>query len=283
MSLDSLLRFGSVCAKAIVASLALATGLAGPISAQPTLDPREVHLAGLEQLTFGGENAEAYWAPDGKELILQSTHPPYACDQIFRLPIDSPGTMSLVSTGKGRTTCSYFTYPKGERILYASTHAAGDDCPPPPDRSKGYVWPILGTLEIWSALPDGSDLKRLTDNSAYDAEATVCPQDGAIVFTSTRDGDLELYRMDPDGGNVKRLTDTPGLRRRRLLLAGLQSARVARLAAQVRHRARRLSRAPRPGAGAAVKARPLGGRRRRHQRAAGDVLRRRLLRAVLFP
>ncbi len=196
--------------------LALFLGLAaGPASSQappaaPALDPREVHLADLSQLTFGGENAEGYWSPDGREIVLQSTHPPYGCDQIFRLSLSAPGELKLVSTGKGRTTCAYFTYPKGERILYASTHAAGDACPPPPDRSKGYVWPILKEFEIWCALPDGSDLKRLTENAAYDAEATVCPLDGSIVFTSSRDGDLDLYRMDADGGNVKRLTETPG-------------------------------------------------------------------------
>ncbi len=194
----------------VLTGAVLLLALPGALAAQPALDPRESHLADLVQLTFGGENAEGYWSPDGKELILQSTHPPYACDQIFRLAIAEPGKLDLVSTGKGRTTCAYFTYPEGERILYSSTHHAGEACPPSPDRSRGYVWPILAEFEIWSALPDGSDLKRLTDNAAYDAEATVCPVDGSIVFTSSRDGDLDLYRMAADGGNVKRLTDTPG-------------------------------------------------------------------------
>jgi Tol biopolymer transport system component len=195
---------------------ALALSLVLPVAARavapsgpPPLDPREVHLADLVQLTFEGENAEAYWAPGGRELTLQSTHPPYACDQIFRVPADGKGAMSLVSTGKGRTTCSYFT-KNGERILFSSTHAAGDVCPPPPDRSHGYVWSIDPNYEIYSAKPDGSDLKRLTDNHAYDAESTVCPVDGSVIFTSTRDGDLDLYRMDADGSNVRRLTSTPG-------------------------------------------------------------------------
>jgi len=109
--------------------------------AAPSLDPREIRLADLVQLTHGGENAEAYWSPDGRQLVMQSTRPPYACDQIFRLPADGSGAPSLVSTGKGRTTCSYFT-ADGQRILYASTHLAGDACPPPPDRSHGYVWSI---------------------------------------------------------------------------------------------------------------------------------------------
>jgi len=181
--------------------------------------PGEVHFGDIRQLTFGGENAEAYWSPDGSELIFQSTRGRLQCDQIFRLPVPSmksggegDGGLAepqLVSTGEGRTTCAYFT-ADGQRILYSSTHGASPECPPVPDRSKGYVWAIYDSFEIYSARPDGSDLKRLTDNDHYDAEATVCPQDGSVVFTSTRDGDLELYRMNEDGSDVQRLTHTPG-------------------------------------------------------------------------
>ncbi|HZF08263.1 MAG TPA: M20/M25/M40 family metallo-hydrolase [Thermoanaerobaculia bacterium] len=194
----------------------IALPFAAVLSALPLLPataatavPREAHLADVIQLTHGGQNAEAYWSPDGRQLIFQSTRPPYACDQIFRLPADGSGTPALISTGKGRTTCSYFT-PDGSRVLFSSTHAAGDACPPPPDRSQGYVWAVYPSYEIWTAKPDGSDLQRLTDNSAYDAETTVCPKDGSLIFTSDRDGDLELYRMDADGKNVKRLTHAPG-------------------------------------------------------------------------
>jgi Tol biopolymer transport system component/Zn-dependent M28 family amino/carboxypeptidase len=189
---------------------ALAVALFSPSAASAVgAEPREVHLADVVQLTHGGQNAEAYWSPDGRQLIFQSTRPPYACDQIFRLPADGTGAPALVSTGKGRTTCSYFT-PDGSRVLFSSTHAAGDACPPPADRSRGYTWAVYPSYEIWTAKPDGSDLKRLTNNSAYDAETTVCPLDGSLIFTSDRDGDLELYRMDADGGNVKRLTNAPG-------------------------------------------------------------------------
>ncbi|HBL27955.1 MAG TPA: peptidase M28, partial [Acidobacteria bacterium] len=175
----------------------------------PSIDPREVHFADLLQLSRGGENAEAYWSPDGRELSFQSTRPPFACDQIFRMPADGSGAPELVSTGKGRTTCAYFT-KEGDRLLYASTHLSGDACPPPPDRSQGYVWSVDPAYEIFSARPDGSDPVRLTDNRAYDAEATVCFKDGSVIFTSDRDGDLELYRMDADGRDVKRLTHEPG-------------------------------------------------------------------------
>jgi Tol biopolymer transport system component len=160
-------------------------------------------------LTHGGQNAEAYWSPDGRQLIFQSTRPPFECDQIFRMPADGSGEATLVSTGKGRTTCAYFT-PDGQRVLFSSTHAAGDACPPAADRSRGYVWAVYPTYDIWTARPDGSDLRRLTDNHAYDAETTVCARDGSLVFTSDRDGDLDLYRMDADGSHVRRLTSTPG-------------------------------------------------------------------------
>jgi Tol biopolymer transport system component len=172
-------------------------------------DERETHLADVRQMTFGGENAEAYWSPDSSELVFQRTHAPYDCDQIFRMPISDPAAMSLVSTGTGRTTCGYFT-ADGERIIFSSTHAASEACPATPDYSRGYVWPIYDTYQLYSANPDGSDLKALTDTPYYDAEATVCQKDGSIIFTSTRDGDLDLYRMDADGSNVKRLTDAPG-------------------------------------------------------------------------
>ena len=186
---------------------------AASIHGQDLVAEGETHLADIRQLTFGGENAEAYWSPDGTELIFQARggETGFACDQIFRITVDGSGEPQRVSTGTGRTTCAYFAYPAADRIVYASTHAkGGDECPPEPDRSQGYVWPLYPTYEIYSANPDGSDLVALTDNDSYDAEATVCSQDGSIIFTSDRDGDLELYRMDADGTHVQRLTHTPG-------------------------------------------------------------------------
>ncbi len=190
--------------------IALLAALASTADAGTLHDPREIHLADVRQLTFGGENAEAYWSPDGSELIYQAKVPPYSCDQIFRMDPRQPGEPQLVSTGKGRTTCAYFSYPKGARVIYSSTHQEDPLCPPTPDFSQGYVWPIYSSYELYDAAVDGSDLRRLTDNQAYDAEATMCPLDGSVIFTSTRDGDLELYRMKADGSEVVRLTDTPG-------------------------------------------------------------------------
>ena len=170
--------------------------------------PSERRLKNLRQLTFGGENAEAYWSFDETRLIFQSTRPPYTADQIFTMRADG-SDVRLVSTGKGRTTCAYFL-PGDARILYASTHAAGDAPPAPPDRSKGYVWALYPAYDIYTADPDGSNVKVLSRTGAYDAEATVSPAGDRIVFTSTRDGDIELYSMKVDGSDVKRLTDRPG-------------------------------------------------------------------------
>lgn len=184
-------------------------------------NPDERHLVDLRQLTVSGENAEAYWAPNGRELILQSrTTAEDTCDRIYRMPLGSvldvaPGAtatlpmMTPVSSGKGATTCSYFM-PGAQRVVYASTHLGGDACPPKPDHSQGYVWALYDSYDIFQADADGQNVTRLTDTPGYDAEATVCPVDGSIIFTSVRDGDIELYRMDADGKNVKRLTHTIG-------------------------------------------------------------------------
>ncbi|HEV8524063.1 MAG TPA: hypothetical protein VGQ71_06150 [Terriglobales bacterium] len=166
--------------------------------------PEEHHLRNLRQLTFGGENAEAYFSSDGRRLILQSTPDGHNCDQIYIMNLDGSGAR-LVSTGRGKTTCAYF-FPGGKRILYSSTHLAGPECPPPPDRSKGYVWSLEPAYDVFTADQDGSNLKPVTDNPRYDAEATISRDGKRIVFTSLRDGDLDIYTMDPDGRNVKRLT-----------------------------------------------------------------------------
>jgi Tol biopolymer transport system component len=171
-------------------------------------DSRERRLANLRQLTFGGQNAEAYFDWSGTRLIFQSTRPPFECDQIFTMRIDGSDAR-LASTGQGRTTCSFF-FPDGRRYIYSSTHLGGAGCPPPPDRSGGYVWPVYPSYEIFAAGLDGQPLMRLTTNDGYDAEGAVSPDGSRIVFTSLRDGDLDLYVMNADGSGVRRLTDRPG-------------------------------------------------------------------------
>jgi Tol biopolymer transport system component len=169
--------------------------------------PEEKHLKNLKQLSFGGENAEAYFSADGKQLIFQSTRDGRSCDQIYTMDVDGSDAR-LISTGDGNTTCSYF-FPNGRRVLYSSTHLGAKQCPPKPDRSQGYVWAIYSSFDIFTARPDGSDLKQLTKTAGYDAETTIS-RDGKLVFTSMRDGDLDIYTMDANGKNVRRLTTQLG-------------------------------------------------------------------------
>ncbi len=174
----------------------------------PLRDPREVHLRHVRQLTFGGQNAEAYFSYDNRRLIFQSTRPPYECDQIFVMNINGSG-VHLVSTGKGRTTCGFF-YPDGKHILYASTHEADSACPPRPDYSKGYVWGVYSTYRIYYATAEGKILKNLTPWNGYNAEGTMSADGRKIVFTSSRGGDLDIYTMNPDGSGVTQLTHELG-------------------------------------------------------------------------
>ena len=183
--------------------LLLSLAVAGGVFAQDS-----AHLGNLKQLTFGGQNAEAYWAPDGKRLIFQSTRDKLECDQIFIMNADG-SDQHMVSTGKGRTTCAYFL-KDNKHILYASTHEAGDACPPSADRSKGYVWAVYPSYDIFLATDDGKIEKKMTSANGYDAEATVNWKAGKIVYTSMQSGDLELWTMNPDGSGKKQITRSEG-------------------------------------------------------------------------
>ena len=168
----------------------------------------EPHLTDLRRLTFGGENAEAYWAPDGKRLIFQRTGPEGGCDAEYLLDLDT-GAVTLASSGKGRTTCGYFDYPAGTSILYATTESGGPTCPATPDHSAGYVWAVYDSLDIVRDDLKGGVTPWLS-SPGYDAEATTCFKDGRVVFTSTRGGDLDLWTATADGSALKQLTNTPG-------------------------------------------------------------------------
>lgn len=182
-----------------------------------SVSAQESHLANLRQLTFGGDNAEAYFSPDGTKLIMQVTNPEIGaeCDQIYLLDLhDDKFTkedLKLVSTGKGRTTCSFFM-PDGKHFIYASTHEGNAACPPKPaPRADGkYVWPIYSDFDIYQADLDGNITKKLTNSPGYDAEAVVSPNGKKIAFTSMRSGDLEIYVMDIDGKNLKQVTSGLG-------------------------------------------------------------------------
>jgi Tol biopolymer transport system component len=166
------------------------------------------HLGNFRQLTHGGQNAEAYWAPDGKRLIFQSTRPPLECDQMFIMNADG-SDQHMVSTGKGRTTCGYFL-ADNKHIVYASTHGAGDACPTPPDRSHGYVWGVFPGYDIYLAADDGKILKQLTNTPGYDAEATINWKTGNMVYTSLASGDLDLWTMKTDGSHKQQITRKVG-------------------------------------------------------------------------
>ena len=191
----------------LLGAVAIAEERTVPRSVSP--EAREVHFESLRMLTDGGENAEAYFSFDGSALVFQATRPgEVPCDRIFTLDLAS-GKESLVSTGTGRTTCGYFL-PGDREVVFASTHAADPACPPPPDRSQGYVWPILPGYDLFARDLESGVLRQLTDAPGYDAEATVSPKGDRLVFTSTRDGDLDLYEMKLPGGEIRRLTDTLG-------------------------------------------------------------------------
>jgi Tol biopolymer transport system component len=165
-------------------------------------------LDNIRQLTHGGQNAEAYWSPDGSRLVFQSTRGDLRCDQIFVMNADG-SDQRMVSTGKGRTTCGYFL-KDGKHVVYASTHEGSPDCPPAPDRSKGYVWAVYPTYDIYAADLQGKIVSKLTGSPGYDAEATVNWKTGKIVYTSTASSDLDLWIMNTDGSGKKRITTAAG-------------------------------------------------------------------------
>lgn len=177
--------------------------------------PEETHFKSMRQITFGGDNAEAYWSFDDKQIIFQSNNKAWGvnCDQLFLMNADETFDNSIppmISTGKGRTTCAYFL-PDNKQFVYGSTHLDGDECPEVPLRKEGrYVWPIYESYDIFVANLDGIITKQLTNSPGYDAEATVSPQGDKIVFTSMRSGDLELYTMNIDGTDVKQITSELG-------------------------------------------------------------------------
>tara|TARA_Y100000996_G_C22543483_1_gene650878 strand:+ start:1310 stop:2374 length:1065 start_codon:yes stop_codon:yes gene_type:complete len=177
--------------------------------------PDEKHFKSIRQITFGGDNAEAYWSFDDKNLVFQSNNEKWNvdCDQMFLMNFHDSfeeNSPKMISTGLGRTTCSYFM-PDNEHILYASTHLTNNNCPIAPLRKEGeYVWPIYDSYDIFISDLDGKITAQLTNHEGYDAEATVSPKGDKIVFTSMRSGDLDLFTMNIDGTNIKQITNTLG-------------------------------------------------------------------------
>jgi Tol biopolymer transport system component len=181
------------------------------------LYPEETHFKNIQQLTFGGDNAEAYWSFDGKFLVFQRTSvvDGIPCDQIFMGRVPERGaafTYKRISSGKGRTTCAFFT-KDGRHIVYASTQKAGNACPPVPDRAKygnRYIWPVYRSYDIYITDTAGKETKPLVSGPGYDAEATISADGKKMIFTSTRNGDLDLYTMDMKSRKVKQVTTALG-------------------------------------------------------------------------
>jgi len=169
----------------------------------------ESHFKNIAQLTFSGENAEAYFSPDGKKLIYQSHDGDSLCDQIYIMYIET-GKIDLVSNGQGVTTCSFFQYPSAKKIIYSSTFLYDLECPPKPDYSMGYVWKLYPGYDIFSADLNGSNPISLTSSPGYDAEATYSFDGNKIIYTSLNSGDLELWTMNSDGTDKEQLTDKLG-------------------------------------------------------------------------
>jgi Tol biopolymer transport system component len=182
------------------------------------LYPDEQHFKNIQQLTFGGDNAEAYFSFDGKWLIFQKTYAKEGipCDQMYIAKVPTKTgekfTPKLVSTGKGRTTCGAFM-KDGKHIIYASTHLGSSDCPPIPDRSKygnKYIWPLYDSYDIFMADLNGKIVKQLTSSKGYDAEATLSPDGKKMLYTSTKDGDIDMYVMDLKTGKEIKVTNLMG-------------------------------------------------------------------------
>ncbi|HNE46200.1 MAG TPA: hypothetical protein PLM27_08520 [Chitinophagales bacterium] len=176
--------------------------------------PAEKHLKNIHQLTYGGDNAEGYWSFNSEMLVFQrrNMNEGVPCDQIYYGKVPTDGSRfeySLLSTGKGRTTCSYFM-PGNKSVIFASTHATVDSCIADPDKSHGYLWGVYNSYEIFEADLKGNIIRQLTNNNYYDAEAVVSPKGDKILFTSDRSGDLELWTMNIDGSNLKQITNELG-------------------------------------------------------------------------
>lgn len=182
------------------------------------------HLSNIRQLTFGFSRAgEGYFSPDGKTIIYQAVPPGQNDYQIYTQALTPDAKPKLVSTGKGKCTCSFF-HPDGKSILFGSSHldpaladqtqgadAAGPKAKTPAySRTERYRWDFDPYMDIFAADLDGKIIKRLTDSPGYDAEGSYSPDGKSILFTSFRDGDAEIYIMNADGSKPRRITHSKG-------------------------------------------------------------------------
>ncbi len=169
---------------------------------------QEGHLSNLQQLTFGGQNAESYWNLDASKIVFQARIPGYPDEQIFTMNPDG-SDKKLVSTGLGRCTCSYFT-PDGKYIYFSSTHEYNRGAQAPPDMSKGYVWVVNPWFALYRVPVSGGKPEQVLRRFGYIAETTIAPDGSYMTFTGGFNGELDIYRSNLDGTNIRKLTDEPG-------------------------------------------------------------------------
>jgi Tol biopolymer transport system component len=183
------------------------------------------------QVTLGMPKAgEGYFAPDARQICYQAVPVDYPFYQIFVQPFDTasprPAAPVRISTGRGRTTCSWFS-SDGTKLLFASSHRdpqldateSAARAQAEEDRKTGrrrrYQWDFDPHTDIFvanlrSAAGQQSEFVQLTHEPGYDAECSYSPDGGTILFVSDRDGDPDIYVMDADGSNVRQLTNEPG-------------------------------------------------------------------------
>jgi Tol biopolymer transport system component len=224
--------FSSLTSALLIAASLTAQHPGAGSSTAPALSAEEVtrlesqHLKAIRQVTYGLARAgEGYFSPDGRSIIFQAvphfpasiyhrSKPDEDGYQIFLAELNENAAAKLVSTGKGRCTCSFF-HPNGKSILFASTHLSPSDEAERPkgpaySRTARYRWEFPESMDIFAADLDGHGLVRLTDAPGYDAEGSYSPDGSQIVFTSFRDGDAEIYIMNADGTNARRITRAKG-------------------------------------------------------------------------
>jgi TolB protein len=201
-----------------VGALFLSVVLAQPPRDAVTDAAKEAEFLGNpRQVTLGLPRAgEGYFSPDGQWIVYQGYPVGYPFYQIYVQKLDEK-TPRLISTGRGRTTCAFFT-PDQKQILFASGHTdpqidetelkARDEAAP--GGRRRYQWDFDPHMDLYVVNFNGTGMKRLTDTPGYDAEGSFSPDGKQIVFTSMRDGDADLYVMNADGSNVRQLTNQPG-------------------------------------------------------------------------
>jgi len=209
-------------AKLLTLACILAPGIAHGQDNQPT-DTIESHwLSNLRQVTSEYSKAgEGYFSPDGQTIVYQAISKRYPFYQIYTQQLTGELPPKRISTGRGRTTCAYFS-PTGDRILFASSHLdpelekteAKARREAEEDRQSGrrrrYSWVFDPHMDLFEATFDGKIVNRLTSETGYDAECAYSPDGKKIVFCSDRDGDPDLYLIDADGSNLRQLTNEPG-------------------------------------------------------------------------